>query len=129
MTSQSKTVWTYRLGAIFYALWGLLHLLAAWRGYELASVQEAGLVQARLYQGAWNMAFLGLLVLGIAIVFNWRNSLIGYWLNLITVSVVDIGFIVLLLIPGYSTDIIGPILWILGAIATTIGIRVAPKTP
>ena len=35
MTDPGKRTWTYRLGAVFYVLWGLLHLIAAWRGYQL----------------------------------------------------------------------------------------------
>lgn len=34
-----------------------------------------------------------------------------------------------MLLPRYSSDIIGPILWILGAIFSTIGYRGAPRTP
>lgn len=128
MITQFGKTWTYRLGAILYILWGLLHLVAAWRGYQLGAEQEPSLVQSRLYQGAWNMAILALLTIAIALIFNWRNSKFGYWLNLFTVSATDIGFIVLLLIPGYSTDIIGPVLWILGLVFTSIGIRSAPNT-
>lgn len=128
MNSQTGKSWTHRLGAIFYVLWGLLHLVAAWRGYELGADQDPGLVQGRLFQGAWNMAFLALFAIAIAIIFNWRNSRLGYWLNLFTISATDIGFIVLLLIPGHSTEIIGPIVWLLGLAFSTVGIRSAPTT-
>lgn len=128
MVSQTGKTWTYRLGAIFYVLWGLLHLVAAWRGYELGVDQEPGLVQGRLYQGAWNMAFLALFSIAIAVIFNWRNSRVGYWLNLFAVSATDVGFIVLLLVPGYSTEIIGPIVWILALVFSTIGMRSAPAS-
>ncbi len=70
------------------------------------------------------MAFLALLSIAIAIVFNWRNSRAGCWLNLFT----DVGFIAMLLIPAHSTDILGPILWILGLVFSTIGIRSASRT-
>ena len=73
------------------------------------------------------MALLALLAIGIAVVLNWRNSLVGYWLNLFIVGITDIGFILLLLIPGYSSDIIGPILWLLGLIFSTFGILTAPR--
>jgi hypothetical protein len=124
---QNKNQAAYRLGAVFYVLWGLLHIIAAVRAYQLGAAQEPGMVQGKLYQNAWNMGYLALFSIVIAVVFNWRNSLTGYWLNLITVSVTDIGFIVLLLIPGYSTDLIGPVLWLLGAVFSTIGIRTAPQ--
>ncbi len=44
MTIQTGKTWTYRLGASFYVLWGLLHLIAAWRGYQLGVEQEPSLV-------------------------------------------------------------------------------------
>lgn len=119
---------SYRIGAICYVIWGLLHIVAAYRIYELGLSQDPTIVQGRLYQGSWNMLYLAVLSIVIAVAFNWKNSWGGYWLNLITISVVDIGFIVLLLLPGYSTDILGPIMWILGAIFTTIGILKAPRT-
>ncbi len=128
MVTNERLKWTYRTGAIFYILWGLLHLVAAYRGYELGVEQKAGLVQGKLFQGAWNMAFLALLAIAIAILFNWRNSRLGYWLNAITISVTDIGFIVLVLLPDYSSDYIGPVLWLLGLAFSTIGIRAASST-
>lgn len=118
----------YRLGAVCYAVWGVLHILAALSIYQLGAEQAAGLVQGRLYQGAWNMLYLALFSIVVAVGFNWRNSWLGYWLNLFTVSATDIGFITFVLLPGYSTDILGPILWILGVIFSTIGILKAPRT-
>lgn len=117
-----------QLGAIFYALWGVLHVLAALRVVQLGSTLDVGEIQGKVYQDAWNLGYIALFSVVIAIVFNWRNSRLGYWLNTITISVTDIGFIILLMIPGYSTDILGPILWILGLIFSTIGQRTAPKT-
>lgn len=125
---QNRQQLTYRLGALCYALWGILHIVAAYRVYALGAMQEAGMVQGRLYQDAWNLAYIALFSLVVAVVYNWRNSLWGYWLNLCTISATDIGFIVLLLLPGYSTDWLGPILWILGAMLSTIGILTAPRT-
>ena len=127
--SDNMSKITYRLGAIFYILWGLIHIVAANGIYQVGLTQGPGTVQARLYQGAWNMLYLAIFTIVIGVIFNWKNSLLGYWLNLATVSVTDIGFIVLVLIPGYSTDILGPILWVLGVIFSTIGIMKAPREP
>jgi len=118
----------YRLGAVFYVLWGLLHILAALRVGQLGSTLDAGEIQGKVYQDAWNLGYIAAFSVVIAVLFNWRNSQLGYWLNLITISFTDIGFIILLYLPGYSTDILGPILWILGAIFSTIGYRSAPRT-
>jgi len=127
MSQNAKQI-THRLGAVFYVLWGVLHIYAVYLIYVLGTTQEPGMVQGRLYQDAWNLLYLSIFVIVVAVVYNWRNSSLGYWLNLITVSVTDIGFVVLILVPGYSTDILGPILWILGAIFSTIGFLINPKT-
>jgi hypothetical protein len=95
---------------------------------QLGGTLDVGEIQGKVYQDAWNLGYLALFSVVIAIGFNWRNSLLGYWLNIVTISVTDIGFIILLFIPGYSTDILGPILWLLGAIFSTIGILTAPRT-
>ncbi len=120
---------TYKLGAIFFLSWGLLHIYAAYLGYQLAEDAAPGLTQGKLYQGAWNLAYLSVFTIVIAVAFNWRNSLLGYWLNLFTISVTDIGFLVLIYVPGLSTDLLGPTLWILGVIFSTIGILTRPRTP
>jgi hypothetical protein len=65
----------------------------------------------------------------VAVVFNWKNSRWGYWLNLITVSVTDIGFIIMILVPGYLPffpGVLGPVFWVVGAALTTIGLRERP---
>ena len=115
----------HQTGAIFYILWGVLHLFAAFQVYKLASKQEAGMVQGRIYQSAWNLAFFAIFVIVVAIVYNWKNSTLGYWLNLLAASVTDIGFIVYILIPGYlplRPGILGPVLWVLATIFSTLGI-------
>ena len=82
-----------QIGAVFYVFWGLLHLYAAFQVYKLGTRQAAGMVQGRLYQAAWNLAFFAVAVTVVAVVYNWNNSLAGYWLNLVMASVTDIGFI------------------------------------
>lgn len=109
-----------RLGAAFYVLWGLVHLYAAWLGFQI-TVNEA-LAQAKLEQGAWNLGFIALLAIVIAVFGNWRNSMLAYLLNLVMISVTDIGFLIFVYGPGLSSDLIGPALWILGAIFSTLGI-------
>ena len=62
----------------------------------------------------------------IAVVYNWKNSRLGYWLNLIVVSVADIGFVIFVLLPvhvAFFPGILGPVFWISAAIFSTIGIR------
>lgn len=69
--------------------------------------------------------FFALFGIAVGVSLNWKNSRLGYWLNLIVVSAADIGFIVFVLIPGYipfMPGALGPILWILAAIFSTIGL-------
>ncbi len=116
----------YRAGAISYVIWGLLHLEAARNVYALGSTLELGMVQGRVYQDAWNLVYFAVFAIVIAVTLNWKNSRWGYWLNLVTVSVTDIGFIVAILAPGYLPlfpGAVGPVFWVAGAVLTTIGLR------
>lgn len=118
----------YRAGAICYLLWGLLHIYAAWLSYTLADGTTDSFVGSKLQQNGWNLAFLSIVCIYVAIRLNWRNSRLGFWINAIMVSATDIGFIVLILLPGIATDLLGPILWLLGLAGTAYGIVRAPGT-
>jgi len=114
-----------KLGAVTYVLWGLLHIQAARLVYMLGQTLEPGMVQGRIYQGAWNLLFFALFGIVVAILLNWKNSRLGYWLNLVVISAADIGFIVAVLVPGYVPLFpggIGPLLWVLALVFSTLGI-------
>jgi len=114
-----------------YFIWGLLHLKAAFSVYQLGSGLDSGMVQGRVYQDAWNLLFFALVGIGVAIRFNWHNSRLGYWINLVTVSVTDIGFIAFVLIPGYLPifpGILGPVFWVLGVVFSTMGLLSLSET-
>ncbi len=113
-----------RLGAVFYILWGLLHFIAAKKVFMLGQTLESGLVQGRLYQDTFYLLFFAIFGIVIAVTLNWKNSKLGYWLNLVIISVGDIGFIITILIPGYIPIFpgsLGPILWLIALTLTTIG--------
>ena len=113
-----------RLGAISYAIWALLHLQAAWAVYQLGHRVDPSMVQARLFQDAWNLACFSVAGLGTALALNWRNDRRGYWINLAVISVADVGFIIFVLLPGYLPPwpgLLGPIFWLLGLALTTLG--------
>jgi len=115
-----------KIGAVFYVLWGVLHVLAALEEFALGSGLEPGLVQGKINQGAWDLLFFALAAMVIAVRLNWRNDTLGYWLNLLIVSIADIGFIIFVLLPGHVglfPGILGPVFWLLGAIFTTIDVR------
>ena len=116
----------HKIGAVLYLLWGLLHIKAAMVTYQLGATLEPGMVQGRVYQDAWSLVFFAISVSVIAILLNWRNSRLGFWLNLGIASVTDIGFIIHVLMPGYLPifpGIIGPVLWVFAVIFTAIAIR------
>ena len=113
-----------RGGAIVYVLWGILHLEAARRVYGLGQTLDAGMVQARIFQDAWNLLFFALFGIVVAMVYNWKNSRMGFWLNATVISAGDIGFILALLIPGYLPWVpagLGPLLWIIALALTAAG--------
>ena len=120
-----------RTAAVVYVFWGILHVIAAYKVYMLGETLEAGMVQGRIFQNAWNLLFFALFGTVIAVLFNWRNSKIGYWSNLIVVSAGDIGFILFVLAPGYLPFIpgaLGPFLWIVALLFSTLALKREPIT-
>lgn len=118
----------HKIGAVLYVLWGLLHIMAAYNIYALASGADDPAMAARIAQAGWNLGIIAIFSIFIGAKLNWVNDRLGYWLNLSVVSAGDIGFIVLLLIPGHfplGPGLVGPSLWLLAALFSTIGIRQA----
>ncbi len=115
-----------RLGAASYVLWGLLHIGSARQVYVSAEALDPGLLQGRMYQHAWNLLFFALFAAIVGATLNWKNSRLGYWLNLVVVSAADIGFVLSVLLPGYVAlmpGALGPILWLVALALSTLGIR------
>jgi len=107
-------------------IWGLLHIVVAFQGFQLGTSLEPGLVRGKINQGAWDLLFIALACISIAVIYNWKNSRLGYWLNLLIVSIADIGFIFFVLLPSYVDlfpGILGPIFWVSAAIFSTMGMR------
>lgn len=114
-----------KLGSIIYVLWGVGHIEAARKVYVLGQGLDPGMVQGRIFQDAWNLLFFAFFAIAIGIVLNWKNSRLGYWLNLVVVSAADIGFIVFVLVSGYVPlipGVLGPILWVFAVLFSTVGI-------
>ena len=119
-----------KLGSITYVLWGILHIEAARKVYVLGQTLDAGMVQGRIFQDAWNLLFFAIFGIVVGIFLNWKNSRLGYWLNLVVVSAGDIGYIVFVLVPGYvpfMPGALGPILWVLAVAFSTVGIMSADQ--
>lgn len=114
-----------KIGAVTYVLWGLLHIQAARLVYVLGQSIEPGIIQGRVYQDAWNLLFFAVFGIVVAVTLNWKNSRLGYWLNLVVVSAGDIGFIITVMIPGYIPLMpggIGPLLWVVALVFSSLGI-------
>ena len=115
--------WAARIGAGFYVLWGIFHLVAANSVYALAE-QSSGMVQGRLRQDASYLVFFAISGILIAVVLNWRNDKQGYWMNGSLLAVADIPFILFVLVPGlipWWPGLAGPLLWLAALIFTSVG--------
>jgi hypothetical protein len=81
------------------------------------------MVHGRMVQHAWNLLFASVAAIGIAVTLNWRNTRNGYWINTALVSLVDLGFIFFILIPGLVPmwpGLLGPVTWIIAWVLSTI---------
>lgn len=113
------------LGAAAYFLWGALHLLAAVNSFQFAASVEPSLIQGRLFQGASYVGVFAVIAVIVALTLNWRNSRLGYWINLVTVSVADIPFVLFIVLPGHMTGVeafLGPALWLTGAAFSSLAL-------
>ena len=122
----------HKIGAVFYGLWGLWHIQVVTKMFGFASSQmETGILQARIYQGAFHILWFAIAAIAIAILFNWRNSTIGYWTNLITIGWTEVGLLLFFILPGYfpwlPTGFVGPLLWIFAVLFSTLGYFLNPK--
>jgi hypothetical protein len=115
--------WAARIGAGFYVLWGIFHLVAANSVYVLAE-QSTGMVQGRLLQDAFYLVFFAISGILMAVILNWRNDKQGYWMNGSLLAVADIPFILFVLVPGlipWWPGLAGPLLWLAALIFTSVG--------
>jgi len=114
--------WTARLGAVFYVLWGVFHLVAASTVYALAE-QSTGMVRGRLLQDAFYLLFFALAGILMAVILNWRNDKQGYWMNGTLIAFADIPFVLFVLVPGlipWWPGLAGPLLWLIAFLLTSI---------
>jgi hypothetical protein len=150
--------YAHKIGAVFFVLWGILHIvggvallqqLSAEGTMGVLATLGSAVPMAKLPAGsggvtggvtgdvigevvaavlaffAFNWVWIGLLVLVVGIRLNWHNNCIGYWLNLYVAAAADVGLIIFLLAPGYmavSDGWPGPLLWLLAAVFSTIGV-------
>jgi hypothetical protein len=141
----------HRIGAIFYVLWGLLHvvvgaipvvnflsggpremLLAIVGMQNVPSTVQEPLRQASYFiaQHYFNLIAVGILAIIVAVTLNWRNRPLGFWTNFIVLGLVDVAFVMGEMVPGYmplEMGIMGPVLFVLGALFTAVSLVGMPE--
>lgn len=129
-----------RIGAVFFGLWGLLHvvggsaILAATLGggpaagfafYVQSGGDFAALAGAILAMNSFTIAWVGALVILIAATLNWRNDCTGFLLNVTLAGMMDIALVTFLLSPGFVTlgaALNGIILLVIAVICSSLGL-------
>jgi hypothetical protein len=128
-----------RIGAVFFALWGLLHLIggaailvasgdgaaAGYAFYEQSDGDFLPLAGAILAMNSFTIAWVGALVTVIAFTMNWRNSCTGFLLNLVLAGMMDVALVVFLLVPGFVTlsdAMLGISLLVIAATFSSLGL-------
>jgi hypothetical protein len=114
---------TYRIGAIFYGIWGLLHIPIGYSVYMGGLSLESGLVQGRVLQGGFYLGMAGLTALLISR-WNWVNHPTAFWANVWLINIVDIGFLLFVQKPGYvslSRGLPGLVTGTIGTIFMALG--------
>jgi hypothetical protein len=129
-----------RIGAVFFGLWGLLHVIggsailmttlgsgpaAGFAFYEQSSGDFTSLAGAILAMNSFTIAWVGALVIAIAATMNWRNDCTGFLLNVALAGLMDVALVAFLLAPGFVSpgDALGGIsLLVIAVIFSSIGL-------
>jgi hypothetical protein len=132
-----------KLAAVAYVLWGIVHVLgglslmqAAMAGSDAflqmltgesfaptSSERGESFTQEVFAFHAFNICWMGIVSIVVAIRLNWRNVSIGYWINLAVVGLADLGLILFMVIPGViplSNAWIGPALFVVALACATV---------
>jgi hypothetical protein len=132
---MSKTVVSKlaaKLGTLFWVLWGTVHLNAARGLMKLGQHAPRGtMIQARIYQDAAIILTGAVVVIVIALTMNWRNSAVGYWVNLGLVFFLDLPFVLFVLDPGLAPlwpGLQGPIAFAIAATFSGVALVTRPKS-
>jgi hypothetical protein len=80
--------------------WGMFHVHVAHDIYRLGQ-PLTGIVQGRMDQLAAYMLTLSLFVIAVGVLLNWRNSRVGFWLNLCVAGWADGVWVLVVVLPGY----------------------------
>lgn len=133
-----------RAGAVFFALWGVLHavvgltgtlgyqqggpsgVLTAFGGAVAPTQSNAALALAGhvALDFSMGLAIFGALAIWAAVMI-WRGQHLGFWLGAVILGAVDAAFILALVLPGYVTGVdaaSGPVLYVLGVVFSAAGL-------
>lgn len=138
----------HKIGAVSYMLWGLLHILGGLMLYLtlknegitsllymlgtavpknlVPEIQSGSTVDGLAAFHAWNITCFGIISLLTAITLNWKNSRVGFWVNLGIVAAADLGLIFTLIVPGYMhlvDGLPGISLFFIALIFSTLGYK------
>ncbi|MGF1476290.1 MAG: hypothetical protein ACFB6S_12070 [Geminicoccaceae bacterium] len=120
-----------RIGAVAYIAWGLWHIQVVVRLWSAGASFEPEAIGLRLQQGAFHILFFVAVSIIIGAWLNWRNSRTGYWINLVTVGWTEIGLFYLFMLPGLfpwlPTGWIGPALWLVAVVTTTVALTLKQR--
>ena len=113
---KSTTNIAAKIGAIFYIMWGILHIYVGIMVLSklLAHGLPIGTDAGRSVMYFWLATIIGVQATLIGIFLNWRNDRAGYWLNMGISTAGDVGLVIFMMIPGnlpFDQGISGPILW------------------
>ena len=106
-TLTRPTLATAITGAVFYLLWGILHIQA---GVTIASLglglHKATMVQGRIYQDSFYTFYAAAGIIIAVLVSAWQISNFRawkfcYWLALGIAAATDVSFIIFIIVPGY----------------------------
>jgi hypothetical protein len=135
-----------RVGAAFFALWGVLHASVGLSGVFDAvqsgptailtvfggpdTPDQAGPLTALASGIALDFSMVLAIVGGLAVwlaIMIWRGQRMGFWLATIVLGAVDGAFVVAMVLPGYVTwmgvnALVGPALYLLGVGFTAAGL-------
>lgn len=144
-----------KLGAVFYILWGLLHIagglaimVQATPSAQIALQATAeppesfiGITNAAVggivNYHAFNLVWFGLFAIVVAVILVWKNLQLGYWLNFLVIGFVEFGLIAFMLLPGimsWADGSVGLGLFFLALFFSSIGVvygqySVVPRRP
>lgn len=120
-----------RAAAVVLAVWAFMHVGAAVSTWMTAGTVDGPLAAARIQQNAWHLFGMAIIV-GILTPWIWRRRLGSAVVAVAITTFTDLGFIILLLLPGIVPivpGIFGPSIWMMALILLALAHRENLKPP